>query len=130
MSAGPADDHKMGENPQYGEIYNSNSSLALACKLPMPGGIRGAVLVAVGPPRLRQTPHVNRAAGLLTLISGARGARLSKRVKTRMPYVGQAAGTWFSRAHALLKNRKTGGASELFLGCRGYDWPSSRNLIS
>lgn len=115
MSAGPADDHKMGENPQYGEIYNSNSSLALACKLPMPGGIRGAVLVAVGPPRLRQTPHVNRAAGLLTLISGARGARLSKRVKTRMPYVGQAAGTWFSRAHALLKNRKTGARQICFL---------------
>jgi hypothetical protein len=50
MSAGPADDHKMGENPQYGEIYNSNSSIALACKLPMPGGISGAAHAAVGRP--------------------------------------------------------------------------------
>lgn len=115
MSAGPADDHKMVENPQYGEIYNSNSSIALACKLPMPGGIRGAVPGTRRPPRLRQTPHGNHAAGLLTLISGALGACLSKRDKIRMPYVGQATGTWFSRAHALLKNRKTGARQICFL---------------
>ena len=93
----------MGENPQYGKIYKSNSSIALACKLPMPGGNRGAVPRTRHPPRPHQTPHVNRAAGPLTLISGALVARLSKRVKIRMPYVGQAAGTAFSRAHALLK---------------------------
>ena len=115
MSAGPADDHKMGENPQYGEIYKSNSSIALACKLPMPGGIKGAVHAPVGPPGLHRTPHVNHAAGPLTLISGTPGARLSKRVRIRMPYVGQAAGTWFSRAHALLKNRNTGARQICFL---------------
>lgn len=103
----------MAENPQYGEIYNSNSSIARACKLPMPGGIRGAR--PRRPPRLHQTPHVNHAAGLLTLISGTLGARPSKRVKIRMPYVEQAAGTWFSRAHALLKNRKTGARQICFL---------------
>lgn len=115
MSAGPADDHKMVENPQYGEIYNSNSSIALACKLPMPGGIRGAVPRTRRSPRLHETPYGNLAAGLLTLISGALGACLSKRDKIRMPYVGQAAGTWFSRAHALLKNRKTGARQICFL---------------
>jgi hypothetical protein len=39
----------------------------------------------------------------------------SKRDKIRMPYVGQASGTWFSRAHALLKNRKTGARQICFL---------------
>ena len=119
----------MVENPQYGEIYNSNSSIALACKLPMPGGIRGAVPPTRWPPRLHETPYGNHAAGLLTLISGALGACLSKRDKIRMPYVGQAAGTWFSRAHALLKNRKTGGASDLFLEQSvGSAKPCSRSL--
>ena len=51
----------------------------------------------------------------LTLISGTLGARLSKRVTIRMPYVGQAAGTWFSRAHALLNSRKTGARQICFL---------------
>jgi hypothetical protein len=56
MSAGPADDHKMVENPQYGEIYNSNSSIALACKLPMPRGIKGAVHVPIGHPGCIKRP--------------------------------------------------------------------------
>lgn len=118
MSAGPAYHHKMGENPQYGEIYNSNSSIALACKLPMPGGIRGAV------PRGGTHPTAAQAASNAPWEPccgpadhdqrRARGT-LSKRVKIRTPYVGQAAGTWFSRAHALLKNRNTGARQICFL---------------
>ena len=69
----------------------------------------------VGRPGCMKRPHGNHAAGLLTLISGALGACLSKRDKIRMRYVGQAAGTWFSRAHALLKNRKTGARQNCFL---------------
>jgi len=53
--------------------------------------------------------------GTADLISGALGARLSKRAKIRVPYVGQAAGTWFSRAHALLKNCNTGARQICFL---------------
>jgi hypothetical protein len=114
MSAGPADDHKMGENPQYGEIYNSNSSIALACKLPMPGGIKGAVHAPVGRPGCVKRP-CEPCCGPADPDQRRAWARLSKRVKIRMPYVGQAAGTWFSRAHALLKNRKTGARQICFL---------------
>jgi hypothetical protein len=67
------------------------------------------------PPRLHQTPHGNHVARLLTLISSAPGAPLCKPAKIRTPYVGQAAGTWFSGAHALLKNRKTGARQICFL---------------
>ena len=78
------------------------------------GGCRGAAHAPSAAQAASSAP-CEPCCGPADLISGALGARLSKRVKIRMPYVGQAAGTSFSRAHALLKNRNTGARQICFL---------------